>query len=352
MNHEFSKILTAHMARYPDMQPQDFGKLAFQSEFGPEHLVSDREMALGWIKNEYTQAGEDARTAPEPIGNGLCRYHLAAMTDPEREAEVLTDLFIRTAKEHQGTQDGLAQRLSLIETLNIPGMPQWLEAYREKGCPAVHHSGEFNALYHPHYRLLKMEYALYFPLIVRITELLKTGKPVLVAVDGRCGSGKTSVSAMLQKLFGCNVFHMDDFYRPFEQRAENWQQIPAGNMDLERFKEEILLPAREGKEVLYRKYDCQHGVLHAAEVFAPTPLTVIDGSYSHHPTLAAQYDLKIFLTCSKAEQERRLRIREGDYYEIGFVPMWIPMEERYHAAFDIVENTDMLIDTGSLLSAE
>ena len=175
---------------------------------------------------------------------------------------------------------------------------------------------------------------------------------MIVAVDGRCGSGKTSVSAMLQKLFDCNVFHMDDFYRPFEQRAENWQQLPAGNMDLERFKDEVLLPAREGKEVLYRKYDCQHGVLHEAEGFAPTTLTVIDGSYSHHPTLTACYDLKIFLTCSKAEQERRLRIREGDYYEIGFVPMWIPMEERYHAAFDIVENTDMLIDTGSLFTAE
>ena len=82
------------------------------------------------------------------------------------------------------------------------------------------------------------------------------------------------------------------------------------------------------------------------------PFTVIDGSYSHHPELASAYDLKIFLTCSKAEQERRLRIREGDYYEIGFVPMWIPMEERYHAAFAIPENSDLIIDTGSLLSAE
>jgi len=352
MNHEFSKILAAHMARYPDMQPQDFGKLAFQSEFGPEHLVTDREMVLGWIKNEYTQASEDVRTAPESIGNGLCRYHLAAMTDPEREAEILTDLFIRTAKEHQGSQEGLAERLSCIEALNIPGMSQWLEGYREKGCPAVHHSGAFNALYHPHYRLLKQEYALYFPLIVRITEQLKTGKPVIVAVDGRCGSGKTSVSAMLEKLFDCNVFHMDDFYRPFEQRSEDWQQIPAGNMDLKRFKEEVLLPARAGKKVLYRKYDCQHGILHEAKAYPPKALTVIDGSYSHHPILAEQYDLKVFLTLSKEEQARRLRIREGDYYEIGFVPMWIPMEERYHAAFAIEEYSDLVIDTGSLFSAE
>ena len=348
MNQDFPNVLAQHLARYPQMQPQDFGKLAFQSEFGPEHLVTDREKALGWIINEYTQAAEDVRTAPESIGNGLCRYHLAAMTDPERDAEVLTDLFIRTAKEHQGTQGGLAERLSHIEGLDIPGMTEWLEAYREKGCPAVHHSAEFNALYHPHYRLLKAEYALYFPAIARITALLKTGKPVTVAVDGRCGSGKTTLSALLQKLFSCNVFHMDDFYLPFEQRAENWQQIPAGNMELERFKNEILCPVKAGQEVHYRKYDCQHGVLHEAERFAPTALTVIDGSYSHHPTLAERYDLKIFLTCGKEEQARRLRIREGEYYEIGFVPFWIPMEERYHAAFAIEENSDLVIDTGIL----
>ena len=49
--------------------------------------------------------------------------------------------------------------------------------------------------------------------------------------------------------------------------------------------------------------------LHEAEICAPTALSVIDGSYSHHPILAENYDLKIFLTCGKEEQARRLRIR-------------------------------------------
>ena len=43
-------------------------------------------------------------------------------------------------------------------------------------------------------------------------------------------------------------------------------------------------------------------------------LTVIEGSYSHHPALNAPYDLKIFLTCERQEQRRRLMIREGDYF--------------------------------------
>lgn len=42
------KILSAareHAARYPRMEPQDFGKLIYQSEFGPGHFIKDRKSA-------------------------------------------------------------------------------------------------------------------------------------------------------------------------------------------------------------------------------------------------------------------------------------------------------------------
>ena len=45
MKKEFTQILEAHLGKHPLMEPQDFGKLVFQSEFGPEHMVSDRQQA-------------------------------------------------------------------------------------------------------------------------------------------------------------------------------------------------------------------------------------------------------------------------------------------------------------------
>lgn len=45
------------------------------------------------------------------------------------------------------------------------------------------------------------------------------------------------------RLLPCNVVHMDDYYLPPDRRAENWEQIPAGNMDLARFLQEVLVPA-------------------------------------------------------------------------------------------------------------
>ena len=75
-----------------------------------------------------------------------------------------------------------------------------------------------------------------------------------------------------------------------------------------------------------------------------TQVTQVEGSYSHHPELAGEYDLKLFLTCSREEQARRLQAREGTYYQT-FETCWIPAEERYLRSFDI-ENADVLrLDT-------
>ena len=47
----------------------------------------------------------------------------------------------------------------------------------------------------------------------------------LVAVDGRCGSGKTTLGALLAAVFGCAVVHTDDYYLPFARRAPGWAPV-------------------------------------------------------------------------------------------------------------------------------
>ena len=113
---------------------------------------------------------------------------------------------------------------------------------------------------------------------------------------------------------------------------------------LSRFREEVLLPARRGETIFYRPFDCRSQTLLDAKLLPSRPLTVVEGSYSHPPKLAGGYDLKLFLTCSREEQARRLQAREGTYYQT-FETCWIPAEERYLRSFDI-ENADVLrLDT-------
>ena len=53
----------------------------------------------------------------------------------------------------------------------------------------------------------------------QIDDLLKTGKQIIIAIDGNCTAGKTTLAAVLEKEYDCNVFHMDDFFLRPEQRT-------------------------------------------------------------------------------------------------------------------------------------
>lgn len=157
MMNEFQEILAAHREKYPLMEPQDYGKLAFQSEFGPEHLVSDADSVLSYLRREYGELEEGCPAiTPEPIGNGLCRFHLAACA--EEKLPLLAELFCRSARDRQGNREGLDARLALLRELDMPGMAEWLAEYEAAGCPAVRHSQTYRDAYAPHYRVIKLDY--------------------------------------------------------------------------------------------------------------------------------------------------------------------------------------------------
>ena len=81
------------------------------------------------------------------------------------------------------------------------------------------------------------------PIINSITALLSTaaGRPILIALDGRCGSGKTTLAAQLAERFpGSRTIHTDDYYLPPAQRVPGWETLPCANMDLKRLRAEVL----------------------------------------------------------------------------------------------------------------
>lgn len=190
-----------------------------------------------------------------------------------------------------------------------------------------------------------MEYVEISDLFIKLEKLWQEKGELVVSIDGRCGSGKSTLAQQLQKRFGCNVVAMDDFYLPMEARAENWMEVPAGNMDLERLCREVLAPLKEKKDICYQPYLC-HGTQAKPEQILPyRTLTIVEGSYSQYPTLADQYDLRIFVTCDRETQMSRLKKREGERL-IHFEERWIPKEEQYFAAFRIQEHSDWVVDTG------
>ena len=100
MQDRFESVLEAHAARYPAMMPQDYGKLAYQHVFGPEHLVEDAQAVDRLLQEEWgtLRPDPDGVFRAEPIGNGLCRLHLAGPWDPVA-GKLLGELFCRPARE-------------------------------------------------------------------------------------------------------------------------------------------------------------------------------------------------------------------------------------------------------------
>lgn len=378
MTGDFLAVARAHWARYPAMEPQDFAKLAYQSEFGPAHMVRSPDKVLAALLAERKEAGT-APLPPEPIGNGLCRLHITQALSTLSELPLIGRMFTRTMAATEGTAEGLAGRLEHLSALPVPGLGEYLEGWRREGCPPVRHSEAFRNAYRPHYRVVRAELAGFLPALAPIDRLarehyaawLRRGswgeplpgesplahrhrnglRPFLVAVDGRCGSGKTGFSGIVEQLIpgGKHVAHMDDFYLPWEKRASNWMEVPAGNMDLARVREEILLPVRNGTPLTYPPFLPDGPVPDDyGEPVEIDPddveLILVEGTYSQHPALRESYDLKLFLTCEKEEQTRRLRAREGDYYPT-FDRVWRALEERYFAACGTEEAADLTVDT-------
>lgn len=174
--------------------------------------------------------------------------------------------------------------------------------------------------------------------------LRRSKMPVLAAIDGRCTAGKSTLAAYLRDELGCGVVHMDDFFLRPEQRTEERLRQPGGNVDWERFREEVLFPLKQGAPFSYRPYNC-----HTQELGEPVPVTpqeivLVEGSYSCHPELWDFYDLHIFLTVSYEEQLRRIRRRNGtDGLEV-FKSRWIPLEEMYFQTYSIEKRCDLSFD--------
>lgn len=185
-------------------------------------------------------------------------------------------------------------------------------------------------------------------ILERLAPLLAAaqGRPVLAALDGCCGSGKTTLAALLaRRMEGrCTLLHTDDYYLPPDRRAPNWAETPAANMDLVRLREEALAPARAGQPFAARAYSCREGQYLPPVPLVPGALVLVEGSYSHHPLLAPYYGLRVFLQCSPAEQARRLQAREGARWPL-FAQRWIPLEEGYFAQYDIPQRADLVLRT-------
>lgn len=173
-------------------------------------------------------------------------------------------------------------------------------------------------------------------------------EPFILAIDGMCGSGKTSLAKELSNIYNCNVFHMDDFYLPFELRTKERLEQPGGNVHYERFKEKVLVPLLKQEPVTYAPYQCSTGSYGETRIIDFKNINIVEGSYSLHPFFNQVYDCKVFLTINETVQIERIHKRSGEEKLRQFLDKWIPMENKYFTELHIQSISDLVMDTSEL----
>lgn len=165
---------------------------------------------------------------------------------------------------------------------------------------------------------------------------------VILAIEGGSASGKSTLSWLLANKYDCTTIHMDDFFLQKEQRNNNRLNEVGGNIDKERFIDEVL-PCLNNDLLIYRKFDCKTMSFGETIKEPLKKLIVIEGVYSMHPEFKKYYDLSVFLDISKELQKERILKRNSSNFVKRFFEEWIPMEEKYFDKTNIKDKCDLII---------
>lgn len=175
----------------------------------------------------------------------------------------------------------------------------------------------------------------------RISDKLKNGGRAVVAIDGCCAAGKTTLADALSLRFCAPVVRMDDFFlRPIQRTAARYSE-PGGNIDYERFCDEVLPKLKLGVPFRYRKFDCSKMALCGEVEICASNVVIVDGTYSCHEKFVGAYDLTVFLDIDKDVQRRRIIERDKDK-AAAFFDKWIPLERAYFSAQRVAEKCDLV----------
>ncbi len=343
---------------YPRMQIQDIIKLIFQNEFAGGHMIENEEGSLRRLQDECISLeqqnmcsnGKMSIEAFESIGNNLCRLHLLAQKDIDINLKTINKFFINTANLNQGSIQSFEEKLDVLKLCckkgqlpySIEELEAYLCTYKKNGYPPVSHSEIFRSAYLPAYRIVRDEYCEFFEVFQRIDSLMNIKERINVAIDGNSGAGKSTLAFLIGDVYECNIFHMDDFFLTPELRTEERLKEVGGNVDYVRFKNEVMDGINSGRKFQYRKYDCTEMMLGQPISVIPHKINIIEGSYSMHPSLVNNYDLKIFLHIDEKEQATRILKRNGANMQKRFLREWIPLENQYFKELSIQVKSDLV----------
>ncbi len=162
------ELIRVHLARYPEMRMMDLYRLLHQATFGPGHRITGKKEAREWLEFQMDHVTpsrtEAAAEAVHPDGE-IVRVNLRHYVALGGKSKPLLEAVIHSADWVRGDTAVMAGRWRLVESLAQAGdlnaeyfpvreVLLFGRVRAHEQWPAVQHSPEYEAVYHPVYRLL------------------------------------------------------------------------------------------------------------------------------------------------------------------------------------------------------
>jgi anthranilate synthase component 1/para-aminobenzoate synthetase len=168
------------------------------------------------------------------------------------------------------------------------------------------------------------------------------GRPYVIAVDGRSGSGKTSLAAELSGALSAPVVALEDLYG-------GWDGLEHG---VDVLVSEVLKPLAAGRAALVPRYNWDAAAWATPWALEPPEVLIVEGAGAGARRAAAYESLLIWTEAPASVRKKRALDRDGETFA-PYWDAWAAQEDAMLARERTPERADVIIDgvTGHILRA-
>ena len=181
--------------------------------------------------------------------------------------------------------------------------------------------------------------------------------PIVVAMDGKSGSGKSMLASLVAEYVHAAVIQLDDFFAASIPDAE-WdsksvEQRATDVFEWQRVRSEALEPLLSGRAARWYPFDFAaglrpdgtYGIKTAYVELEPAPVILLDGNFSTGPQLVDLVNLMVLVEVPEIERHAQLAKRQDPSFLLEWHARWVAVEEYYYTCvrprgpFDLVVTT-------------